>query len=264
MFLEILKNFALQNLSTIGAILLFGFLIALCNRCFYNNLGRFGRGICYITGAVGTPVHESSHALMCLLFGHRIEEMRLFQINDEDGVLGYVSHTYNKRNLYQRIGNFFIGIAPILVISAILFGFAHLLMPEMLSTLEEKAALDRAFVSFGGFFENLGAVLKAFFIEAKTWQWWVFLFIGSLLCLHMTLSRADIKSAFSGLIFILILSFLFNIILGFIKLEVLDECTYHIVRAGSIMVSIMLLSLFISLIAVFISFIIRLIFKRRI
>ena len=62
MFWEILKNFALQNLVTIGAIVLFGFLIAMCNRIFYWNFGRYGRVACYITGAIGTPVHECSRS----------------------------------------------------------------------------------------------------------------------------------------------------------------------------------------------------------
>ncbi len=218
---------------TIGAIVLFGFLIAMCNRIFYWNFGRYGRVACYITGAVGTPVHECSHALMCILFGHRITEMKLYQIGDDEGILGYVSHSYNKRNVYQRLGNFFIGIAPIIT-------------------------------SFGGFFSNLGAVLKAFFIQAKSWQWWVFILIGGLLCLHMTLSGADIKSAIGSLIFIVAVSFVINLIIGFIKLSLLEKITYEIVKLGSILVSIMLVSLLISILAVLFSFVIRLIFRRHI
>ncbi len=264
MFWEILKNFALQNLVTIGAIVLFGFLIAMCNRIFYWNFGRYGRVACYITGAIGTPVHECSHALMCILFGHRITEMKLYQIGDDEGILGYVSHSYNKRNVYQRLGNFFIGIAPIIVISSILYGVAFLLMPDMIKSMSQNADLNTAFTSFGGFFSNVGSVLKAFFIQAKSWQWWVFILIGGLLCLHMTLSGADIKSAIGSLIFIVAVSFVVNLIIGFIKLSLLDKITYEIVKLGSILVSIMLVSLLISILAVLFSFIIRLIFRRHI
>ena len=264
MFWQILKNFALQNLVTIGAIVLFGFLIALCNRRFYKNFGRYGRLACYITGAIGTPVHECSHALMCILFGHRITEMKLYQIGDEEGILGYVSHTYNRRNPYQRLGNFFIGIAPIIVISSILYGVAYLLMPNMINSLRENANLNEAFSSFGGFFSNLGDVLKAFFIEAKSWQWWVFILIGSLLCLHMTLSGADIKNAIGSLIVIVLLSFVVNLIVGFIKLSLLEKFTLEIVKLGSILVSILLVSLLISILAVFFSYLVRLIFRRHI
>ena len=262
MFWQILKNFALQNLVTIGAIVLFGFIIALCNKRFYRNFGSHGTAVCYVTGVIGTPVHECSHALMCLIFGHKIVEMKLFQIGD-DGTLGYVAHTYRKRNVYQRMGNFFIGVAPIIVISAILFGFSYLLMPDMIRSLNANSNLNSAFSSFGGFFSYLWSVIKAFFVEAKTWQWWVFILIGSFLCLHMTLSRADIASAWGGFVLVIIISLLFNIILGLIKLDWLEVCTYHIVRAGSILVSMLLLSLFISLIAVAFSYLLRLIFFRR-
>ena len=41
------------------------------------------------------------------------EEIRLFQPDLETGVLGYVNHSYNKRNMYKVLGNYFIGVAPI-------------------------------------------------------------------------------------------------------------------------------------------------------
>ncbi len=80
----------------------------------------------------------------------------------------------------------------------------------------------------------------------------------------MTLSGADIKSAIGSLIFIVAVSFAVNLIIGFIKLSLLDKITYEIVKLGSILVSIMLVSLLISILAVLFSFIIRLIFRRHI
>ena len=111
MALDIFIAFLLQIAFTIGVIFLLGWLIALCNKVFYSNFGRFGNIVCYVTGFVGAPIHELSHALFCLIFFHRIREIKLFQISD-DGTMGYVIHSYNRRNMYQRIGNFFIGVAP--------------------------------------------------------------------------------------------------------------------------------------------------------
>jgi hypothetical protein len=66
-------------------------------------------------GWLGTAVHELSHALFCVLFGHKITELRLFDPRASGGGLGYVRHAYDARNPVQQIGNLFIGLAPILV-----------------------------------------------------------------------------------------------------------------------------------------------------
>ena len=112
---ELIVNFALQMLFTLGFIFLFGKVIALCNARFYQNFGSRGQAVCIATGFIGTPVHEASHALMCLIFGHKITEIKFFQPNSSDGTLGYVSHSYNPKNLYQKVGNLFFDLAPTLL-----------------------------------------------------------------------------------------------------------------------------------------------------
>ncbi len=255
MVVNIVLSFIIQIASTIGAIFLFGFLIALCNRWFYSNFGSKSRIICYATGFIGTPVHECAHALFCLIFGHKITEIKLFQINSDDGTLGYVNHSYNPKNIYQKAGNFFIGIAPIIVISALLYLFAYLIMPTTLSDmtmLAQSISLDRGAEDF---FHTVYLIIYTFFTAAASWQWWVFVIVGMFFALHMVLSKADIKGALSGLLIILALFLIIDIILGVIGSKVLSSFNSIMFSIGAILDMFLLLSLMISLIACIISLI---------
>ncbi len=255
-FAGILYAFAVQMLFTVGVIFVFGYVISLCNRLFYANFGRYGRAVCYATGFLGTPVHELSHAAMCLLFGHRIVEMRLFEVSSDDGTLGYVHHTYNRRNIYQRIGNFFIGVAPIIVISALLYGLAYLLLPKFAAGV---AALDTDVTDAAGVFRAIGGTLKSFFTAASSWRWWVFVAVGMLFALHMNLSGADIKSALGGTVAIFALFFVADLIVGLISMSALSTFTATVVGLGVYMLCVFIVALVISLVALFVSFIFRLI-----
>lgn len=253
MIVDILISYLLQIVLLFGPILLFGFLIYLCNKHFYANFGSRSRAVCYVTGFIGTPVHELSHALMCLLFGHRIVQIKFFQVGSEDGTLGYVLHTYNKRNIYQRIGNFFIGIAPILVISAFLFLIAWLLMPAMVGGM--TGYIHGVNVSEGVVpaMKSFARAIGVFFTYASTWQWWVFIAIGMFLALHMTLSGADIKGALSGLLLTLVIFLVVDVILALVSASLLDGFTAWLMGAAGYMICFMTLALIIDLFALIIS-----------
>jgi len=81
----------------------------------------------YLT-APGTMVHEASHALFALIFLHKVTKVVLFSPT-ADGTLGYVNHAYDRRSLYQRAGNFFIGSAPIWGGCAVIALCGWLLLP---------------------------------------------------------------------------------------------------------------------------------------
>ncbi len=90
-------------------------LLDLINR----NLGgcilqRFGSGAYLATTALSSGLHELSHAIMCLFFLHRIESMALFSPDPVTGRSGYVRHSWDAGSPYQKAGNFFIGIAPMM------------------------------------------------------------------------------------------------------------------------------------------------------
>ena len=249
MLKDLFLAFFTQLLFTLGIIVLFGWLIALCNRRFYANMGRSSKAVCYVTGFLGTPIHDCAHALFCLIFGQKIQKIKLFQVDSADGTLGYVTHSYNKKNIYHQIGNFFIGVAPILVISALLYLLSALLVPNMWELILNEIT-DISFTQ--GIFdilESMGRALLIFFSFAMTGEWWIFFAIGMFLALHMTLSAADIKNALGGIGWILLLLFLADCVLLLLGNGILESFTNLCLVAGGFLATILSLSLAISLLA---------------
>ncbi len=216
----IFQNWFTQFLSIVGIIYIFGFAVWALNRVFYTMLGGKAHGICVATGFVGTPVHELGHAIFCLLFLHRITDIKLFSPSANDGVLGYVNHAYNKRNVYHQIGNFFIGVGPILFGSAVLFLLMHWLSPDMFTSVTQGIGKGSE-LSFGAVFAAGKDMLAAMFKESDftSMKQWVFFILAALITLHMSLSPADMKGSITGTVYIAILLFVINVVLSFIGLK---------------------------------------------
>ena len=114
-----------------GNIIIFGFILYLLSymtrRIFAKTLGA--KTELYITGWIGTPIHELSHALFCIIFNHQINDIKLFTTKSD--TIGYVLHSYDSRSWYQQIGNFFIGVGPIIIGTLIVYFLFLLLAPEI-------------------------------------------------------------------------------------------------------------------------------------
>lgn len=211
--LSFLFYFLLSLWYTLGAVVLCGLAAHLARRAFVALVGS-GKFV-YVTSVIGTPIHELGHAVMCPLFGHRITEMRLLlPPNHPSGSLGYVEHSYNKRNLWARLGNLFIGIGPILsglgvMLLCLFLCFPHAWEDYLLATAELSAstALPQLLSSALSLLLSLPA---AFARE----DWWIPL-IGVTVILfvsqHVTLSTADIKGSLSALPIYLLLLLLVTI-----------------------------------------------------
>ena len=224
----ILLYYVLHILCTAGLFCIFGGAIAVCNRLFYSSIGNKSKVLCYATGFIGTPIHELSHALMCLVFGHKITEIKLFQINPADGVLGYVKHSYNPKNIYQRVGNFFIGIAPVIIGFLILTGLFDLLLPDIYSECVGSFTASRLAKGGTEWLNMLLETIVRLFRCFERWQFWVFVVIGGLIALHMTLSKADWQGAFSGILAFLVIFAIIDIIIAMINIELLRTITADI------------------------------------
>jgi hypothetical protein len=80
-----------------------------------------------------TILHEASHAIMCVVFGHRIVRFKALPTGSEEGEAGLVQHGWNSRSIYQSIGNFFIGVAPMIVGILVIYVLTTLCFPEFCS-----------------------------------------------------------------------------------------------------------------------------------
>lgn len=246
------------------SIYVVGFGISIINKVFYKMAGT-SKAVIYGTGIIGTPIHELSHALFCVIFLHKITEMKLFQINSEDGTLGYVNHSYNKRNIYHIIGNFFIGVAPILIGTTILTLLLKLMVPSVFDGIIDHI---NNFVNMCGdsfefkeFFKMIGNIFVTFFKGANSWLWWIYFLICFFIALHMNLSKADLKGTLIAIPFIIIIFAIINFALYYISKNAYDGYITGMWIGGMYLLSILLLSLLYSLISLAFAFIILLIRK---
>lgn len=171
-------------------------------------------------GWLGTPVHETGHALFALLFGHKITRMNLYKPDPKTGTMGFVAHSYHPRNLYHQIGNFFIGIGPIimgtlvlLLLSKILFGVSVLEISQLqisYETFTSLSGIKAEAVHLAGSLVNYFSLL----VTNPATSWWklilgfyILLAIGSTL----KLSWPDLKGAGTGLFFVVVLVLILNL-----------------------------------------------------
>lgn len=255
--LEILGSLFVQLVFTVGFIMLYGGLISLCNRFFYDACGDTAFGIVRLTGYVGTPIHELSHALMCVLFGHTVKKIRMFGDAKRSKTLGYVEHTYYRRNLYHQIGNFFIGVSPVLAGGAVILLLVRILTPDLYFGMRaETVEIGAVFASrFDGdallsLLSGIGSVLGVLFsLESLTdWRWWICMVLSFSIAIHMEVSRSDIRSGVRGLGVIAALLLVADIILGLLFPSALTAVTSACVTAGIFVALLMIIPAIFSLV----------------
>jgi hypothetical protein len=185
-------------------------------------LRTIGRGwYLGLFGWLGTIIHELGHALFCLIFRHKITEMKLFDPDPETGTLGYVQHTYETSSLYQLAGNFFIGIGPILLGTALIYLFLYLLLGLNPFKFVINNGLTGSNIyswsTLAQLLQNLWTSLTALVTgifsrhNFSSWQLYVYIYLTFTLGSSIILSPSDFKGAFKGLSIILAAIFIFNL-----------------------------------------------------
>ena len=222
--LDILKISFYQLFISVGTVFWAGFIINLFKNQTISNLHKsLGSTAILATGFIGTPIHEIGHALMCIIFGHKINAIKLCSFNSKNNVLGYVNHSYSKNNLYQRIGLLFIALGPLFsgVVTIILL--LKFLLPssyDIFINHQFNTAFNFSFeyilslISFGK-----DIIFSIFDVDNfKEIKFWIFLIISASISIHMSLSKKDLEGFWRGLIalslFIIIINSLITLVLN--------------------------------------------------
>lgn len=215
-----------QFIWLFGLLFIFGlilYLLARFTRTTYVKVTGSTLDV-FVTGWIGTPIHELGHAILCLIFRHKVTEIKLYSPNNNDGTLGYVNHTYDSKSIYQKVGNFFIGIGPILLGAFVIYWLFYFLVPNSQNVFaslntQSKVLIKGIHGEFNGIWESLyNSVLITFNTlfskeNFSNYKFWIFLYIAFCISSHMELSPADLKGAWRGLLTIILLFLIINLII---------------------------------------------------
>ena len=247
-FIELLIKTLLETFYLTGMFILIGLFLGVLRNSSLKNFQRsFGNKSIMITGFIGVPIHELSHAIFALIFGHKITEIKLFQKPDISGVMGYVKHSYSKNSVYQQVGNFFIGVAPILGGILSIVTLMRVIIPEAYSkfigiietalkvTILNKITIDGIISSY------LELIKDIFSLENfKNPYFYIFIFVAMCISSHISLSNEDIKGASRGLGIIFIILILINS-LGLSKyISEVDIIKYNVLITSVLIIAVIL------------------------
>jgi len=211
-----------QMASLFAGIFIFGLLINIISRLTMRSLEKsFGRTGVYSVAWLGTPVHELGHIIFCLIFLHKIVEVKFFEPDPATGTLGYVSHSWNRSNPWQVLGNLFIGIGPVILGCLVLLAIFYLLIPDSQQAWESisrsigQAEGDHSIVSYGAILlDSMLSMARLIFIPSNliSWKFWLFCYLSICVASNIKLSLADIRGSFSGLGYFILIFLIINLV----------------------------------------------------
>ncbi|MDP4172225.1 MAG: hypothetical protein Q8906_16565 [Bacillota bacterium] len=217
----------IELLSLFGVVMAVGLVLGVFERYSNTFLYRaFGpRGV-LVTAWIGVPIHEIGHLIQCFIWGHRVTKVKLLQLNNPHGVLGYVEHQYNPNSYYQQAGNFFIGLGPLFSgIGSLILGM-YLFFPDSYMAfatyihqdiIPKKLDLNVLKTVAGAVLAILNSLFT--FKNLINPLFWLYFWIAISISSHIALSKQDIKGAAKGLLTIFFVLILFNLAAGFLRID---------------------------------------------
>lgn len=226
--IDVLKRFVLAVCSTLGMFTVFGLVLEKLEGIINTNLYKsIGSAAVLFTAAIGTPLHEIAHWIVCKLFGYKIIDVELLRpvAYKRDGVLGYVAYTYDHNSTWQTLGCVFSGMAPLLLGVVFIYFAIKLIRPAVITEINDRITVCNKEVEKPSYFALYAAAFvgfwKGLFKKEKygVVKGIICLYIIISISMHMTLSTADIDAALPGLKILLLLYLIYAIVTAMIGTE---------------------------------------------
>lgn len=226
--LDVLLATAMHLAILLAPLLILGLIMhVISQQIEKRTVGIIGmHGYLYLFGWIGTAVHELGHLIFALLFGHHVSNVKLFSFNASNPEMGYVKHTFNKKNIYQNLGNFFIGIGPILLGGSALFIIGYFLIDLNVNSVTNNnlkfinSSITESIKNvFFSLYDALMNLIKTITQSASGrtgnetvwWKYLLFFYLLFAIGSAISLSKSDIKGSFSGLLLFVALILIFNL-----------------------------------------------------
>ncbi len=235
---------AVEILWSFSFVIIFGLLLYIfASRTRSLFCKSFGvKGELYVTGFIGVPIHEMGHLIFCFIFRHKVDSFKLLDLNATNGVLGYVNHGYQKNSLYQNIGNFFIGVGPIIFGTVVLYALINFMLPSLRDNIFSsimgsiyESISSRTLQTFA--VDDAGSIVNILFDEIERLKilflamitttklilssfadtnyttnvlFWLFIYLSMCIASHMELSPPDISHVTKALLVIIVFVLFLN------------------------------------------------------
>ena len=198
---------------TLGVMVACGLVAWMARKIFMYFVGDSATLILYASSIIGTPVHELGHALMCIPFAHRITDMKLLlPPSRRSRTLGYVQHSYNRKNPWAVFGDLFISFGPIFSGIGVMVLVLLLCFPAQWNAYLDSS---RAMVESGADARQItSAVFSLLFsLIGGLQEGGIRAIVGLVIILsvsqHITLSLADLRGCFRALLIYLVILAIF-------------------------------------------------------
>ncbi len=211
------QAFVRQLVVGVGLLAALGLALSLTQGALCRALlGLMGtRGVVLFTGWLGTPVHELSHVVVAWVCRIEITQVKLWEPDPRNGVLGFVRYRVPQRRLgelHKIVGTFLMGVAPLFGGALFLWAALSLLAPDAGLLLGEATQFATRAASAPppevarGFAALVRRVVDTIFAAgALSWRPWLFLYLALCVGAHLAPSRADLEGGLTGLAAALVL-----------------------------------------------------------
>ncbi|MCG6230237.1 hypothetical protein [Vibrio furnissii] len=152
-----------------------------------------------VISLVGVPVHELSHAIVALVFNHRVTKVSLVSFDSRSASLGSVNHQRDRLSMYQNFGMFFIGFAPIVGSAISVYMLAYLISDNAKSLIEIILFNSNA----SPLYERLDVLIAWVSSVRLDCYFCLWFFVSMQICYFGVPSRADFKNSLIGVPYLL-------------------------------------------------------------